>query len=279
VSLVDLHIHSNASDGKYSPGDIVRRAFSLGLRVISISDHDTVDGIAEALTVAAELRGFTFIPGVEISTDVPQGEVHVLGYFINHRDSRFLSNLNRMKSSRVDRARKIIAKLSGLGIDIEWPRVREIAGDSTIGRPHIAQAMLEKGCISNLHEAFERYIGHGGPAYVERDKMTPAEAVKLIVDDGGLPVFAHPVTFDGYEKMTAELLPLGLAGLEVYYKNSTAEDIRKTGTLALKFGLIPTGGSDFHGIEAGEVDIGGVEVPFSSAERLIAAGKKRAGEG
>lgn len=276
MSIVDLHIHSNASDGKHSPGEIVRKAASLGLKVISLSDHDTVDGIPEALATAAAFPGLKVIPGVEISTDVPQGEIHVLGYFINYANPDLLATLTRMRNSRVERARKMVAKLAGLGINIEWDRVQDIAAGSTLGRPHIAQAMQEKGYINSFKEAFDRYIGHGGPAYVERDKMSPAEAVQLIVRNGGLPVFAHPLTFSGYESMTLELIPLGLIGIEVYYKSSTPEEIQKIKILADKYGLIPTGGSDYHGIEASEVDIGGVEVPLESAEKLMAiAGKYR----
>jgi predicted metal-dependent phosphoesterase TrpH len=275
VSLVDLHIHSTASDGKLSPSEIVRKAAANGMKVIAICDHDTVDGISEALTAASSVPGIRVIPGIEISTDVPQGEIHILGYFINYNDKDFLAALSRMQNSRLNRARKMVTKLEGLGVKIDWSRVQEIAGESTIGRPHIAQALIEKGYIKDFREAFEKYIGHGGPAYVERDKMTPAQAVSMIVTSGGLPVFAHPVTFIGYESMTLELLPFGLAGMEVYYKNSSPEELARTRGITQKLGLIPTGGSDFHGIEAGEVGIGDVDVPLSSAEKLINMHEKR----
>ena len=245
------------------------------MKVIAICDHDTVDGISEALAAASSVPGIRVIPGIEISTDVPQGEIHILGYFINYNDKDFLAALSGMQNSRVNRARKMVTKLEGLGVKIDWSRVLEIAGESTIGRPHIAQALIEKGYIKDFREAFEKYIGHGGPAYVERDKMTPAQAVSLIVGSGGLPVFAHPVTFIGYESMTLELLPFGLAGMEVFYKNSPPEEVARTRGIAQKLGLIPTGGSDFHGIEAGEVGIGDVDVPLSSAEKLINMHEKR----
>ena len=275
MSLVDLHIHSTASDGKLSPSEIVRKSAANGMKVIAICDHDTVDGISEALAAASSVPGIRVIPGIEISTDVPQGEIHILGYFINYNDKDFLAALSGMQNSRVNRARKMVTKLEGLGVKIDWSRVLEIAGESTIGRPHIAQALIEKGYIKDFREAFEKYIGHGGPAYVERDKMTPAQAVSLIVGSGGLPVFAHPVTFIGYESMTLELLPFGLAGMEVFYKNSPPEEVARTRGIAQKLGLIPTGGSDFHGIEAGEVGIGDVDVPLSSAEKLINMHEKR----
>ncbi len=273
-SKVDLHIHSNYSDGKYYPDDIVRKAVDLGLTVISISDHDSVDGIPSAVSAARSYPGFRFIPGVEISTDVPRGEIHILGYFIDYEGYELLDKLRKMRSSRVERAKKMVAKLAELGMTVEWSRVQQIAQSSAVGRPHIAQAMQEKGYINSFKEAF-KYIGREGPAYVERDKMTPAEAVKLIIQSGGLPVFAHPITFKEYETIIVDLVAAGLVGLEVYYNNSTSEDIRKVLALADKYNLIPTGGSDYHGIAPDEVQIGGIEVPMSSAERLIELKKQR----
>ena len=270
MSKVDLHIHSNYSDGKFSPEELISKAYDLGLTVISISDHDSVDGIPSAVSAARSYPGFTLIPAVEISTDVPRGEIHILGYFIDYTSPELLETLQMMRNSRVERARKMVAKLVGLGVNIEWERVQEIAEGSTIGRPHIAQAMQEKGYIMSFKEAFNKYIGRNGPAYVERDKMTPVEAVKLVIKSGGLPVFAHPITFRDYESVIVDLITAGMVGLEVYYNNSTIEDIRKVLSLAEKYNLIPTGGSDYHGIEPDEVPIGGVEVPLSSAERLIA---------
>jgi len=270
VSKVDLHIHSNYSDGKFYPYELVEKAAALGLTVMAISDHDSVDGIPSAVSAAKSHPGLTFIPGVEISTDVPHGEIHVLGYFINYNNPELLETLRKMRSSRVERAIKMVNKLANMGIKIEWSRVQQIAQGSAIGRPHIAQAMQEKGYITSFKEAFAKYIGREGPAYVEREKMTPAEAVKLILHSGGLPVFAHPVTFKGYETIIVDMVAAGLVGLEVYYNNSTHEDIRKMQALADKYNLVPTGGSDYHGIEPTEVPIGGVDVPLAAAERLIA---------
>ena len=275
MSLVDLHIHTRASDGLHEPGEIVRKAAAMGMRYIAISDHDTVSGIAEALETARTFPDLRVIPGVEISTDVPHGEIHMLGYFIEYTSPDLLARLDGMRNSRIERARKMIAKLSGLGIKVEWQRVQELAAGSTIGRPHIAQAMMEKGYITTFKEAFDRYIGRNGPAYVERDKMTPIDAVHLIRQAGGLPVFAHPLTFNEYEIMTVELVAAGLAGIEVYYKNSTPDDIKKVLALAQKHHLIATGGSDYHGIEKDEVEIGGVKVPLKSAEQLIKLAGKR----
>jgi predicted metal-dependent phosphoesterase TrpH len=276
VSRVDLHVHSNVSDGKYSPEEIVARAAGLGLEFLSVTDHDTIDGIVPAIRAAGAFPGLTFIPGVEISTDVPDGEVHVLGYFIDYTDKELGAALKRFRESRQGRARGMVDKLRQLGIDIDWRRVQEIAGEGTIGRPHIARAMLEKGYIDSFLEAFDKYIGRDGPAYVEREKMMPEEAVALVLRSGGLPVMAHPFTAPEPEAMVVRLKAVGLVGIEAYYKDNTEEDTAALIRLAEKYGLIVTGGSDYHGLgESREVEMGGVEVPLEAVMQLIRlAGKK-----
>jgi predicted metal-dependent phosphoesterase TrpH len=276
VSRVDLHVHSNASDGKYTPEEIVARAAGLGLEFLSLTDHDTIDGIAPAIKAVVAFPKLTFIPGVEISTDVPDGEVHILGYFIDYASRELGEALKRFRDSRQERARGIVDKLRRLGIDIDLSRVREIAGDGTIGRPHIAQAMLEKGYIASFVEAFDKYIGRGGPAYVEREKMMPEDAVALVIRSGGLPVMAHPFTAPEPEATIARLKAAGLVGLEAYYKDYTDEQTAALVEIAGKYRLIATGGSDYHGLdESREVELGGVDVPREAAEQLIArAGKK-----
>jgi predicted metal-dependent phosphoesterase TrpH len=276
VSRVDLHLHSTASDGKFSPGALVKMAAELGLKYISLTDHDSVAGVPAALEAARAFPGLTFIPGVEISTDVPEGEVHVLGYFIDYANPEFEKSLEKFRNSREGRARGMVAKLGVLGINIDWARVQALAGDGAIGRPHIARAMLEKGYINKFEEAFEKYIGRGGPAYVERDKMTPAEAVALILSARGLPVLAHPFTVTGPEKLVKGLKAAGLVGLEAYYKDASREDTGAMLRLAERYGLIVTGGSDYHGIgESHEVRPGGVDVPLKAAEDLIALARER----
>ena len=271
MSRVDLHIHSNASDGKLSPEAIVNLAAELGLKYLALTDHDSVAGIPSALKAARAFPELTFIPGVEISTDVPEGEVHILGYFIDFTDKEFGQALERFRNSRLGRAQGMITKLGKLGIDIDWARVQELAGDGVIGRPHVARAMLEKGYIATFEEAFEKYIGHGGPAYVERDKMTPAEAVELVRRARGLPVLAHPFTLTEPEAQVKKLKITGLVGLEAYYKDASREDVKTMLRLAERYGLIATGGSDYHGIgEGNEVKLGGVDVPPQAAEKLIA---------
>jgi predicted metal-dependent phosphoesterase TrpH len=276
VSRVDLHVHSTASDGKYAPEEIVRKAAALGIRYLSLTDHDSVDGIALAVKAASAFPRLTFIPGVEVSTDVAEGEIHILGYFIDYHNQELSDALKRFRTSREGRARGMVDKLAGLGMAIDWKRVREIAGDGAIGRPHIAQAMLEKGYIDSFKEAFDKYIGRDGPAYVEREKMTPEEAVALVLRSGGLPVLAHPFTVKNMEKWVAALKAVGLIGIEAYYKDNTPEETEATLKIADRFGLVATGGTDFHGIEdTGEVMMGGVDVPVKAAKRLIAMANKK----
>jgi predicted metal-dependent phosphoesterase TrpH len=270
VSLVDLHIHSTASDGRLTPEEVVSKAATLGLKVISLTDHDSIEGIKPALETVKKYPGLTLIPGVEISTELSDGEAHILGYFIDYTDPDFEKELEKFRDSRTGRGRKMVDKLAALGIDISWPRVQEIAGDGAIGRPHIARAMMEKGYVKTFEEAFDKYIDHGGPAYVEREKMTPQEAVALIVRAKGLPVLAHPFTVKDPEAMVKQLLPAGLVGIETYYKDNTPEQTENTLRLAEKYGLIATGGTDYHALNnAGEVMMGGVEVPMEAAEKLM----------
>jgi len=247
-----------------------------GLTIIAIADHDTVDGIAPALTAVEAFPQLKVIPCVEISTDVPHGEVHVLGHFIDYTDPELRATLEKLRNSRRERAQGMIAKLRNLGIHIEWQRVQEIAGSGSIGRPHIAQAMLEKGYITSFKEAFTKYISRGGTAYVEREKMTPVEAVELILKASGLPVLAHPLTVNDPETMVVELKAAGLVGLEAYYNSYTTDEINRLVNLADKYDLIASGGSDFHGLDAStETMIGGVDVPMESAEQLIALAEQR----
>lgn len=172
MGKVDLHLHTTASDGRFSPADIVRKSVECGLTVIAIADHDTVDGIEPALAAAKAFPELRVIPCVEMSTDIPQEEVHVLGYFVDYTAPDFRANLEKLRRSRWERAQGMVAKLADLDIHIDWHRVQQIAGSGVIGRPHVAQAMLEKGYISSLKEAFVSYIGRDGPAYVEREKLT-----------------------------------------------------------------------------------------------------------
>ena len=267
----DLHLHSTASDGRLSPEVVVQTAARLGLAVISITDHDSVDGIGPALKTAENHPPLRVVPGVECSTDVPRGEVHILGYFIDYTNPELVIKLAAFRNSRKVRAQKMIDKLATMGISIEWTRVEDIAGAGSVGRPHIAQAMLEKGYVPSLKEAFNRYIGREAPAYVEREKMTPEEVVQLITRVGGLAILAHPADIDDLEHLIPRLQREGLVGMEVYYNNYPLGTTQHLASLAHKHALVATGGSDFHGMDnATETPIGGVAIPREGVERLFA---------
>lgn len=276
MSKIDLHVHTNASDGKYPPAELVKLAAQNGLGLMAVTDHDTVAGIAPALETAKAFPDLRIIPGVEISSHAPGSEVHVLGYFIDIGNPELLTQLASLGDSRQDRARAIVEKLRGLGLDISLARVQEIAGDGSIGRPHIAQALMEKGYVSSFQEVFTKYIGQGGPAYVERAKLTPDEAVELILRCGGLPVLAHPSTINDAEAVVARLAGRGLVGVEAYYKDYTDEQRRDMVNLAYRYKLLATGGSDFHGIdETTEVMLGDARVPRECGENLIRLARER----
>lgn len=277
MSEVDLHIHSTASDGRLTPAEIVNKSAGLGITTIALADHDTVSGIAPALEAARVFPWLQVIPCVEISTNMDAGTVHILGYFIDFNSLELQDTLDGLRISRQKRAQSMVAKLRELGVQIEWQRVMEIAGSGLICRPHIAQAMLEKGYITTFKEAFTRYIGQGGPAYVERQKITPKGAVELVLRNKGLPILAHPLTIDSPERMIVRLKTNGLAGIEAYYNGYTADEINKLVTLADKYDLVVTGGSDYHGLDEGsETMIGGVAVPMESVKRLMALTEQRA---
>ena len=275
MSRVDLHLHSTASDGRFSPAELVRKAVGEGLAVIALTDHDTVEGVAPALEAARAFPQLRLIPGVEISTYISEGEVHILGYFIDFVDPALQSALEQMRNSRWERARKMVARLNELGCPIDWERVQEIAGSGAIGRPHIAQVLLERGHIESFKEAFTKYIGRDGPAYVERYKITPAEAVGMVIRAKGLPVLAHPLTTPEPEQMANELKEVGLVGIEAFYAGYTAEDIDRLVSIAKRHNLITTGGTDFHGIDSNvEKSIGGVDIPDESLKNLLALARQ-----
>lgn len=279
MNEVDLHAHTTASDGMLAPAHLVGRAARLALKVLAITDHDTVDGISEGLT-AAQAAGIEVIPGVEINTDVPGAEVHVLGYFVDHTHAELNAQLAVIREGRIGRARKMAEVLTEMGAPIRFERILEIAGEGAVGRPHVAQALLEAGHVATYGEAFQKYIGRTSPAYVERMKFTPAEACALIRRAGGVPVLAHPVFFDRYgaikagfdlDAMLPEMLAAGLAGMEVYYPGYDAITIEYLLGVARRYGLLVTGGTDFHGIRATEPDLGGIYVPMKVVRRLRAA--------
>lgn len=269
ASKVDLHIHTTASDGRLAPEEVVQLAAERGLQVIAITDHDTVAGIQRAIEASHHFPDLTVIPALEINTDTQSGEVHILGYYIDYNNAGLQKALERLRSAREVRARKIVSNLAELDIDVSWERVLELAGGGSVGRPHIAQAMFEGGYIPSLQEAFIKYIGRHGPAYAERERLSPKEAVELVISAQGLPVLAHPMDIDNLENLIVELKQVGLVGLETYYNGYHNNTIKKLTRLASKYDLITTGGSDCHGLGSShETPLGGVEVPLDCVKRL-----------
>ena len=272
---VDLHLHTTASDGRLSPRELVRLVADRGLKQISISDHDTTEGLAEAFQEAEEHPGLRIIPGIELSTDIPGDEIHMLGYFIQYHDEPFQEILRRFRRGRVDRAREMVEKLAELGITLEWERVQEIAGDGAVGRPHIALALVEKGYCKEPKDAFPEYLGRNGVAYVERTKLTPAEAIQMLLKVGGVPVLAHPGYMSDLEATMPDLKAAGLLGMEVYYANFAPDKIEYLRNLAIEYDLIPCGGSDFHGLGNADDSIpGSMGPPISTVEQLEEASQK-----
>jgi len=272
---IDLHLHTTASDGLLSPAQLVKLASDIKMDIIAVTDHDTVNGVIPALEAARTLNSLAVIPGVEINTDVPKAEVHMLGYFIDYENVELQENLSDLRSSRETRARQMIAKLDKLGIKIQYSRLVELADGGAIGRPHIAHALREAGYVSSFEEAFEKYIGRNGPAYVEHKKMTPLDVVKLITRSKGVPILAHPDNIPNLENLLKELVPAGLKGMEIYYGDYGEEAIQRLLLIAKRYGLIATGGSDYHAFNSDkETRIGTVSVPAESIRNLVAAGMK-----
>ena len=209
---VDLHLHTIASDGRLSPTELVGLVAGRGLKQVSITDHDSTEGLAEAFQAAEQFPGLRLIPGIELSTDVPGDEIHMLGYFIKYEDEEFQGTLRRFRQGRVGRAREIVEKLAALGIKLEWERVQEIAGEGAVGRPHIALAMVEKGYCKEPKDAFPKYLGRNGLAYAERAKMTPTEAVQMLHKVGGVSVLAHPGLFIGLGRQVARIAGCRIKG-------------------------------------------------------------------
>ena len=273
-ALVDLHLHTNASDGRLTPSELVRLAAGKGLRQISVSDHDTTEGLEEAFQAAGQLPNLRVIPGIELSTDVPGDEVHVLGYFVQYQDDEFQQTLERFRRGRVDRAREMVERLAALGVSLDWERVQEIAGDGSVGRPHIALAMVERGYCKEPKDAFPEYLGRNGLAYVERAKLTPQEAIEMLLKIGGVPVLAHPAYLSELDNRLPELAAAGLMGMEVYYSNFSPDTIKGLQDLAARYDLIPTGGSDYHGLGNTDEPLpGSMGPPVSTVERLEEAAR------
>ncbi|MBM7854482.1 putative metal-dependent phosphoesterase TrpH [Desulfohalotomaculum tongense] len=263
----DLHIHTTVSDGTDTPAQVVERALSLALQAIAITDHDTIDGVAAARQ-AAEGKSIDVLAGVEISCYYNNSEVHILGYFKEPNHPQLVSALQEMRDYRLIRAQKMVDKLNAMGCDIKWSRVQEIAGEGTVGRPHIADALVERNIVPNREAAFKEYIGRGCPAYVPRKKIAPTEAIKLISQSGGIPVLAHPGTVTSID-MLPWLINCGLKGIEVWHPHHSPLQCQYYLKQAEKWNLIPTGGSDYHGKKHDLCNrLGAVTAPMESFKRI-----------
>ena len=247
-ATIDLHLHTLASDGRLSPTELIQLVAKQGLETISITDHDSTEGLAEAYEAAKEFPYMRIIPGIEMSADIPGDEVHVLGYFLDYHDVDFQEMLTELRRGRVGRAQVMVEKLVALGKPVEWERVLHFAGDGTVGRPHIALAMVEAGYFKEPKEAFEEYLGNDGLAYYDRPKLNPTESVAMIRKVGGAPVLAHPTFMNDMEAGIASLKKEGLVGMEVYYAQYDDDTVRHLARLAREYDLIPCGGSDYHGL-------------------------------
>ena len=264
---VDLHIHSTVSDGVLTPPEIVHLALEHGLRVIALTDHDAVAGVAEAQETAAG-SGLEVIPGVEINSEGQWGDIHFLGLYIDPNDAYLNERLQEMRQARIRRARKMVEKLAQRGMVLQWEEVLALAGGESVGRPHIARALLSHQYVTSIQEAFDRYIGRDGPAYSPRLRLTPREAITAIHQAGGVAVLAHPA-HSGVLDRVEEFTTYGLQGLEVYYPAHSPEDVRALLNLCAQYDLLSTGGSDFHGPDYGEgAMLGSVHVPFECVQAL-----------
>jgi 3',5'-nucleoside bisphosphate phosphatase len=272
--LIDLHTHSTASDGSMRPAELVRYAKRRGLSAIAITDHDTVDGIQEALD-EAEKEGIEVIPGIEISTDF-KPEMHILGYFFNSNHLRIKDSLIVLKNGRDSRNTKIISKLNEIGISITLDDVvRETLGE-IMGRPHIAKALMSKGYVKSISEAFDKYLCDGGIAYFKRFELKPEDGIREIIIAGGIPVLAHPIhlhlSYSQLDELLCSLVSFGIKGIEAYYVDNLQEDTGNLLRLAIKYNLLVTGGSDFHGSFKTGIDIGrgrgNLKVTYDVLEKL-----------
>lgn len=245
----DLHVHSTFSDGTLSPPLLINKALGQGLSGISITDHDTLEGLQETMVyIESNTLNIDYIPGVELNTEPEEegNEIHILGYYIAFDNSSFKERLKEIRDQRKNRAIQIVAKLNHLGCKISFEKVSSLAGSDLIGRPHIAMAMMEAGYATSIEQVFEQYIGYGRPAYVRRYKFPPAEAIELIKSSGGIAVLAHPGLIKN-QTLIGKLIDAGIEGLEAYYPQHTRQQTADYVKLAAEKKLLVTGGSDYHG--------------------------------
>ena len=272
MKFADLHIHTDFSDSTFSPEEVAKCAGERGLSAIAICDHDCVDGIAPCTDAGSPL-GIEVIPGIELTVEKQDAEIHILGYFIDWKTEWFRKRLKDMQEARIERIRKMVEKLNAAGIDVKAEDVFKLAGRGTVGRLHLAQAMLKTGKVKSFKEAFNKYIGFAKPCYVSNARFSPREAIEVLTKVGGVAVLAHPGVMKRDEYIP-ELVECGLRGIEVYHTDHNAAAVKRYEELAAQYGLLATGGSDCHGMGKGKVMIGTVRVPYELVEKLKAQSEK-----
>jgi len=261
---VDLHSHTTASDGTLAPRELVRLAARHGVRVLAVTDHDSTAGLAEAMEEAKRLPPLEIVPGLEINCDVPGAEVHVLGYCVDWQATWFQEFLGAQREERRQRVYRIAVRLAELGMPIDPDAVFALVKEGSAGRPHVAQAMVDRGYVKSVREAFDRYLSMNGPANVPRKRFTPVEAVRVIRRARGVPVLAHP-GLANRDELIPELVEAGLLGIEAFYPEHSSGQITAYREMCVRLGLIATGGSDFHGPRVGGARHPGVQpVPESA---------------
>ncbi len=279
---IDLHIHTTASDGTLTPSEIISQALKLKLKAIAITDHDTLAG-SKAVLQAGIPSPLDFLTGVEISAAPPRfyagsGSFHLLGYSIRLDDPALNHALEKLQQARENRNPAIIGRLNDIGIAITLDEVRQEAGEGQLGRPHIAKLLIKKGLVGSMNQAFDRYLGTDGPAYVDKYRIECRKAIELILAAGGIPVLAHPgllkcKTSDQFDELLAGLKAMGILGVEVFYPEHTAEQTHLFAQLAQRHNLLLTGGTDFHGAINPEIAIGSGKgnlfVSYELYEKLI----------
>ena len=285
MQYADLHCHSTASDGTLAPAEVVALAVRSGLSALALTDHDTIAGVPEAAE-AAQKAGIDFLPGIEISCDVPKpATMHLLGYGIDPDSPILLDMTRRLIEGRNDRNPKIINRLNELGVKISMQELEAEANGGVIGRPHIAAILLRKGYVSSIKNAFDKYLAPGGAAYFDKERISPRQAVDMVRQSGGLPVLAHPSQLRTendaqLDRMVKDLADLGLAGLEVIHSDNSEAMVAKYSALADRYGLLKTGGSDFHGSNKKDIKLGvanGRRVPREFFDALVARLRLNAG--
>lgn len=279
MGRVDLHLHTSFSDGSLSPAEVLALAKQARVTALAITDHDIVDGLPEAFQAGAEL-GIDVIPGVEISSRHGNSELHILGYFLDWKDPELNRRLATLRESRHTRNPRIIQKLNELGLDLTYEEVRTLAGPASVGRPHIARVLMNKGYVTSAKDAFDRYLAEGKSAYVERDLPSPADAIAWIKAAHGVAVLAHPTwvkeSAEGLLKLCEKLKVEGLGGVEVHYSTHNKRQTSEYLNLAKQLDLLVTGGSDFHGITKPDIEVGVGRGSLNVSEKLLDPLKKAA---